>query len=407
MTNIEPVIMGMAGLGGYARHICDLLREQSAAPEPPVRLTAVCEPNLEAHADLAADLRRAGIAVCSRWEDLLALPVEAVWLPLPTPLHRPFTQQSLAAGKAVMCEKPAAGSVQDLDAMREARDSAALPAVIGFQDIYEPTTLALKRAILADEIGEVRSASLTACWPRDSRYYARSSWAGRQKQDGAWVMDSPASNALAHYVNLALFLLGRAEGESSLPVDIEAELYRANPIENYDTCGLRIGTDSGASLLVLLTHACRESGSPRIVFHGERGTIAYVSNQQAEIHTEAGTRRIGLAHSSRTPMVQRFANLVRGVPDERPVATLEVARAHLIAVNGASEAVPVRTVPEEYVDVLPQAEGELRTIAGIEALFAQCAERGCLPHESGLAPWTSPAGRRDLLGYSHFAGPAS
>jgi hypothetical protein len=142
------------------------------------------------------------------------------------------------------------------------------------------------------------------------------------------------------------------------------------------------------------------------VLHGERGTISHVSGRQAEIRTAGGIRAIDLGRNTRTPMVERFAHLVRGVPDERPVATLEVARAHLIAVNGASEAAPLRAVPEEYVDVLPQEEGELRAISGIEALFAQCAERECLPHESGLAPWTSPAGRRDLHGYSYFAGPA-
>ena len=91
---------------------------------------------------------RRAFPVFARWEDLLAHPAEAVWLPLPIPLHRPYTEQALAAGKAVLCEKPAAGCVQDLDAMQDAQSRAGLPVAIGFQDIYEPTTLALKRALL-------------------------------------------------------------------------------------------------------------------------------------------------------------------------------------------------------------------------------------------------------------------
>ncbi len=199
-----PVPIGLTGLGGYAGNICRLLTAQDS----PFRLAAVCEPDLAAHADLVDELRGRGVSVSASWEQLLAQPIEAVWLPLPIPLHRPYTEQALAAGKAVMCEKPAAGCVQDLDAMRQAQDRAGLPVALGFQDIYEPSTHALKLALLAGEIGTVRSATLTACWPRDSRYYARSAWAGRQKQDGVWVMDSPASNALAHFVNLALFLMG-------------------------------------------------------------------------------------------------------------------------------------------------------------------------------------------------------
>ena len=209
----------------------------------------------------------------ARWEDLLAHPAEAVWLPLPIPLHRPYTEQALAAGKAVLCEKPAAGCVQDLDVMQDAQRLAGLPVAVGFQDIYEPTTLALKRALLDGRIGTVESVTLTACWPRDSRYYARSAWAGRRRQDGAWVMDSPASNALAHYLNLALFLLGDSLTDSATPVRVEAELYRANPIETYDTSGLRLVTPSGVPLLALLTHACRETRPPRITVQGTHGVI--------------------------------------------------------------------------------------------------------------------------------------
>lgn len=297
----DPVTFGTAGLGGYAGVICRLLLELSTrkprgGSAPAVTLAAVCEPDMEAHADLVDELRARGIAVIRRWEDLLDRPVEAVWLPLPIPLHRPYTEQALAAGKAVLCEKPAAGCVQDLDAMRAARDNAGLPVAIGFQDIYRPSTLTLKRALLDGRIGPVRSATLTACWPRDSRYYARSAWAGRQQQDGVWVMDRPAGNALAHYLNLALFLLGAHPNEAASPVSVEAELYRVNPIENYDTCGLRLWTEANVPLF---THACRESRNPRLVIQGERGTVIYEAGAQAVIETAEGTQTLSLRRAAR------------------------------------------------------------------------------------------------------------
>ena len=409
-TPAGPLLIGTAGMGGYAGVICRLLLEQSrgaGGAGPLVRLAAICEPDPDAHPALSAELEAAGVPVLARWEDLLARPAEAVWLPLPIPLHRPYTEQALAAGLAVMCEKPAAGCVQDLDAMQEAQNRAGLPVAIGFQDIHEPATLALKRALLAGGIGAVRSVTLTACWPRDSRYYARSAWAGRRRQGGAWVMDSPASNALAHYLNLALFLLGDSLGDSAVPAGVEAELYRANPIETYDTCGLRLVTASGVPLLALLTHACRETRPPRIVMEGTSGSLHYEAGAQAEIRTPRGAQTFSLREASRTHMLRRFASLVRGVPDEQPVATLVVARAHLIAVNGASEAAPVHAIPPQFFNVLPSGEGgRLTAISGIEDLFQACAERHCLPHETGLTGWTAPGGARDLRGYSFFAGPA-
>jgi hypothetical protein len=52
-------------------------------------------------------------------------------------------------------------------------------------------------------------------------------------------MDSPASNALAHFLHLSLFFLGAGFHESAQPTSVSAELYRANRIENYDTCNLQ------------------------------------------------------------------------------------------------------------------------------------------------------------------------
>ena len=405
-----PVLISTAGLGGYAGHICRLLLEHRRAGdgrEPVVRLAAVCEPEPGAHPALVAELDAAGVPVFSRWEDLLAHPAEAVWLPLPIPLHRPCTEQALAAGRAVLCEKPAAGCVQDLDAMQEAQSRTGLPVALGFQDIYAPATLALKRALLAGQIGEVQSATLTACWPRDSRYYARSAWAGRRRQGGAWVMDSPASNALAHFLNLALFFLGDSLTGSATPAHVEAELYRANPIETYDTCGLRFVTPSGVPRLALLTHACRETRPPRLVLQGTRGVLRYEAGAQAEIETAGGTQTLSLRDEARMHMLRRFAHLVRAVPDEQPVATLAVARAHLVAVNGASEAAPVRPVPPQFLQTLPSGgDGRLTAIPGVEDLLQACAERQCLPHETGLAEWTAPGGARDLRGYAFFSGPA-
>jgi hypothetical protein len=41
---------------------------------------------------------------------------------------------------------------------------------------------------------------------------------------------------------------------------------------------------------------------------------------------------------------------------------------------------------------------------GIETLFQDCIRTGSLPHETGMARWTVPAGRMDLREYHHFGG---
>src|SRR5205823_2302430 len=109
--------------------------------------------------------------------------------PVPIHLHRRFTELALAAGKVVLCEKPAAGTVQDVDAMIAARDRSGLPVAIAYQHMYDPGILELKRRLLASDLGKIRSATVMGCWPRDSVYFSRNGWAGRLQFEGEWVLD--------------------------------------------------------------------------------------------------------------------------------------------------------------------------------------------------------------------------
>jgi predicted dehydrogenase len=417
----RPLVFGVAGVGGYAGVVCEQLLAGAQRSEPSVVLAAACEPNPVNHGPTIARLRASGVRVYASVDDMLGDDhIEAVWLPLPIALHRPFTERALAAGKAVLCEKPAAGSVDDVDAMIAARDRYGLPVAVGFQDVYDPQVLDAKREILDGTLGRVESATVHVCWPRDGSYYRRSNWAGRLRQGGAWVLDSPANNAMAHFLNLALFLLGHDEPSSATPVNVEAELYRVNPIENYDTCSLRLTLDGGVRVLVLMTHASTQQVEPTIVIKGDRGELRFDDMKSIELRGVRHAREADNYTRLHAHMQDAFAGLVRtGAgggggggggrtwgPSTQAIATLEVARAHTVAVNGASEASDVRTVPDRFVPETPSREGHtLRSIPGIETVLAQCAADGQMLHESGLVPWSTPAGMKDLHDYRHFAGP--
>src|SRR4051794_24982716 len=112
-----PIRFGVAGLGGYAAHVSERLLEAARSPQPAAQLVAICEPQPDHYVARAAHLRKHGVQLFTTFEQLLAAPIDAVWLPLPIDLHRPFTEMALRAGKAVLCEKPAAGSVDDVDLM--------------------------------------------------------------------------------------------------------------------------------------------------------------------------------------------------------------------------------------------------------------------------------------------------
>src|SRR5438045_6504339 len=125
----EP--FGLVGMGGYAGQACLSILKRTGPQK--VRLTAVHDPAAENFPELLGILKERGITVYKTYEELLASPIKALWLPVPIDLHRPFTEQALQAGKAVLCEKPAAGCIQDVEAMIRARDAAKKPVAIGYQ----------------------------------------------------------------------------------------------------------------------------------------------------------------------------------------------------------------------------------------------------------------------------------
>lgn len=403
----KPVRIASVGLGGYAGQVLNSLLKSSLCAEPVVQLTSIFEPDHVTHATQIDELRARGIRVVDSYDTLLNCDAAAVWLPLPIHLHRDFSEQALAAGKAVLVEKPAAGSIDDVDAMIAARDRAGLPLVVGFQDIYSDSTADLKRTILAGDIGSVQCITVMGCWPRTGAYYGRNGWAGCQRVARGWVLDSPANNALAHYLNLALFLAGDSVNTSASLDSIEAELYRVNPIENYDTCAFRLRLTSGASILIYLTHASTKTIHPTIRIRGTKGQAQWraFSNITVEGHRRSLT--FPIPGTSTNSMISRFTSIVRGEADpDRPHATLEQARVHTVVINGASQARAITAVGDPHIRTKVESSNDIHhSIHDIEHLFDSCSSEEKLPHESGLAPWTEPAGWCDLRDYRHFQGP--
>jgi len=91
----EP--FGLVGLGGYAGGACLNILKRTGLQR--LRLTAVHDPAAENFPDLVSQLKERGIAVYKTYEELLASPIKALWLPVPIDLHRSFTEKALAAAR--------------------------------------------------------------------------------------------------------------------------------------------------------------------------------------------------------------------------------------------------------------------------------------------------------------------
>jgi predicted dehydrogenase len=147
-----------------------------------------------------ADL--AGIACCAEVGELVADPnVDVVAVTLPTPLHAPVTEQALAAGKHVICEKPMAGNLADCERMIEAAQRAGRTLMIAQCVRFWPQYETIKRLVDERRIGAVRFARLQRVGSPPT--YSSGNWLMDGSQSGGGLLDMHV-----HDVDFAHHLLG-------------------------------------------------------------------------------------------------------------------------------------------------------------------------------------------------------
>lgn len=411
----KPIQIGMVGIGGYGSVV---YRMAKAQPDL-MRVAAACDPNLSQLPDIREDLEADQVAL---FEDYIVMlnqeadRLDAVWLSLPIHLHVWGTLEALKRGLAVMCEKPAAGCLQDVDAMIAASKQYDRPVLIGFQDIYGRSTRQMKQDLLNGVYGEISHITVDGCWPRPKNYFNRNYWAGRigigSDDQHQWVLDSPFNNAMAHFANLALFFAGDSLELSGTPKAIDTELYRAATIENFDTISLRVHHDQGPNVLVNYTHACPTPSNPVVRIHCEKGVIERHMNSADFIPTDGEAKTLDFGPEVRIDMVRCFAATVAGQKlDDVLPATLEVARTHSLLVSAVSEFTPITVVEKEqretYIpDHMDQHPGNvIKIIPGISDAIARATEQNQLLSETDLLPCQAQPIHADVTEYKQFSQP--
>lgn len=93
--------------------------------------------------------------VYGAYEALLAdREVDAVYIPLPNNLHRPWTERAAAAGKHVLCEKPLGVTAEDAAAMVDACARAGVVLLEAFMYRFHPQIERLQELLRAGAIGD-------------------------------------------------------------------------------------------------------------------------------------------------------------------------------------------------------------------------------------------------------------
>lgn len=366
---MNPVRLGLVGVGGFGtNHIRSLQRLRQ---DQTVELIAVADPALGHHEEMLSPLRDQGVSCYNDYQDMLDLEsgLEAIILCTPIPLHKRMAIEALRRGIFIYLEKPPvilSSDLQDLIALDTHRRTA-----VGFIGISHPVTRESKERLMQGALGELRSIRVVASWPRPSWYYQRSSWAGKLSINSEAVFDGPATNALSHYVHLSSFLANTAAIDHASLSWIEAELYRARPIESYDTCCLKGEFQNGVDFRIALTHACRHRTNVDIRLIGTKGT-ASISVDRTSVYSDLAAP----GHDNPVLLDVNLRNFAQGIRSgARFYTPLEDCTAFLDIVGGMwPSSGGIHNIPASHVSSWTEEPNTIFHIADIDSALNRVLE---------------------------------
>ena len=378
----------LVGLGGYGNQYVNAILDHGDAAG--VELVGTVDPHPEACSRYNEVVARSGRAFVSMDEFFEASAADLVVISAPIHLHEPFSIAAMEHGAVVLCEKPAAGSIQAGLAMAAASERLGRPLLIGYQWAFAESFLSLQNRVAAGELGACRRVRGIGFWPRGASYYTRNSWAGRIKTDaGEWILDSPLNNAMAHFVHNPLFVLGQE------PVTVQAELYRANPIESFDSVALRGTLSGGTELIFCAAHAVPSKMEPCLYYEFEKCSVfARAFGMVSVLHNDGRIEKLPLSDAPVVDKLRNAAGVVRG--EDKAACSITDSLGQLRVVAGAHLSSPVSDLP---ADLLEQTDDVTWAHQLPEALVMTYGS-GKLPSETGNFSWARPGAEvsvRDLL----------
>ena len=381
----RPVSIVLVGIGGMGSvYVQALLANE---PGETLELAGAVEPVPERCPQLA-ELRGRGVTIHPTLEDFYAQGrAELAVISSPIQFHADQTCLALEHGSHVLCEKPVAATIQEARRMLQAERRSDRWVAVGYQWSFSAAIQSLKRDILAGAYGRPRRLRCLYLWPRDFGYYGRNDWAGKRRDAaGRWVLDSPAMNAMGHDLHNMFYVLGPSRETSAVPVEVEAELYRAYPIENFDTGAIRARLASGVEVLFLVSHASRDDRGPVFSYEFERGEVTCTSRTSGLRGRLANgeTREYGVPDAEPMNKLWQAIRAVRGGP--RPACGIEAAMSQTLCLNGAQMSQPA-SVPFPAALVQRSEEGGAARlwVEGLDETLTAAYEAGRLPSETGVA----------------------
>ncbi|HHW45363.1 MAG TPA: Gfo/Idh/MocA family oxidoreductase [Clostridiales bacterium] len=380
------------GVGGYGDLYLTLYNSSDRYAQK-MEIAAVVDPYVEKAAKYEW-IKQRQIPVFNTLEDFFKEnSADLVIISTPLQLHKQQCVIALKNGANVLCEKPLVPVVQDLIEIEEAQKSSGKRLGVGFQWSFSKTMTGLKSDILKGRFGKPLELKSLICWKRFDDYYSSSTWKGKLKdRNGNWILDSVVTNATAHYLHNIFFVLGSRMDAAAMPVQVRAEVYRAKPIESFDTVVLSGGFENGAKFWYGATHSGDLKDVTKFLYRFEKADICfnidkiddhvYANFHDGKVVDYGNPQSFEELHPKFMTMIDACIN-----PDTVIPCCIETIKPHLKVCNGLFGVAGINNIPKDLIFETGEPKGVFaRRVQGdMQRLF----ETMQLPYEAGCS-WASP-----------------
>lgn len=248
----------------------------NVARHPRVTLVAV----YDVHAPSAERVAEAhGVRAALSAEEIFASDsVDAVLIATATPTHADYIEMAVAAGKAVLCEKPIDLDLARVEACAARIGTTRVPIQIGFNRRYDPGHSAARAALLAGEIGDLHQVIITSRDPAlPPRAYLEAA--------GGLFRDMTI-----HDFDLARFMLGEEPTEVFALADALIDPALGEALNEVDSAMFVLRTASGKQCHINNSRTAVYGYDQRVELMGSRGMVISDNRKAHELRRFSATR---------------------------------------------------------------------------------------------------------------------
>lgn len=228
----------------------------AVAAHPCAELTLVCDPSQEAAAALA---HSHGARSCAQAEEAFLDPgVDAVVIGSPTALHIPHLLAAAGAGKAVLCEKPIALAMEQVEEARAELDAVEAPVMFGFNRRFDPSFAAVRAAVQEGRVGGLEQLTIISRDPAAPPVdYIKAS--------GGIFRDMTI-----HDLDTARFFLGDIVEVHAVGQNLDPAIEEAG---DFDAAVVTLRAASGAVATIINNRHCASGYDQRLEACGPKGAL--------------------------------------------------------------------------------------------------------------------------------------